>query len=417
MNLNRRGTTVTVALALITVLSGCDETGSSRPGSAPAAKSSSAAPHFDPPVGFAPDGRPLTFSQTPEEPKGANNMIVSGRTAYFQSDGGLHAVDLPSGELSWTARPGSGGEVSGGGIQPLLATMGGRPYLVGLFDVTIPGQGTTPAKKVVEVLAADPATGRVVRDDTLPLPVRPAQGDDDAEQFTQQWLVGADDKAIVIMLNGTEGDVTLVEDPAAHRIRWFERDMTAFAVADGQVIAGTGRDINNLMRSGYYTLHSIDTVTKVERWRTKEIYTGSYKGQPAGPGLVAINSGDDTEGLVDAATGKTRFSWPDHKVNYDCVYDERSVTVCTTTGTVMAFDTATAKLLWRLPTDGRIAPTVTTAWHGAVYGTTPNGPVVIDARSGQDRGTSPGAAPSLVGPYGGIVNEDDQPPAFHPAAA
>jgi outer membrane protein assembly factor BamB len=296
--------------------------------------------------------------------------------------------------------------------------MGGRQYLIGLFDVTIPGQGTTPAKVVAEVVAADPSTGRIIRDDTLPLPVRSRPGED-AEQFTQYWLVGADDKAIVIALNGTKGEVTLVEDPATHRIRWFERDMTAIAVADGQLIASTGRNTNNLMGSGDYTLHSIDTVTRAERWRTKEIYTGTYKGQPAGRGLIAINSGDDTEGLLDAATGKTRFPWPNHKVNYDCVYDDRSVTVCTTTDKVMAFDTATAKLLWRLPADGRLAPTVTTAWHGAVYGTTPTGPVVIDARSGQDRGTAPGAAPSLVGPYGGIVNhddDDDNPLAFHPAA-
>ena len=48
---------------------------------------------------------------------------------------------------------------------------------------------------------------------------------------------------------------------------------------------------------------------------------------------------------------------------------------------------------------------MTTAWHGAVYGTTVNGPLVLDARTGADRDTRPGAAPVLVNAYLGLGAE------------
>ncbi|MBD0742403.1 hypothetical protein [Streptomyces sp. CBMA152] len=58
-------------------------------------------------------------------------------------------------------------------------------------------------------------------------------------------------------------------------------------------------------------------------------------------------------------------------------------------------DPHTGKALWALPdSSGRVAPNVTGARHGMVYGRTEqNGLVVLDARTGQDKETSPGAAP------------------------
>lgn len=68
------------------------------------------------------------------------------------------------------------------------------------------------------------------------------------------------------------------------------------------------------------------------------------------------------------------------------------MTVCSTPGqdstaTATALDSTTGRLLWQLPdkASGRIAPSVTAIWHGAVYGSTENGAVVLDARTGADR--------------------------------
>jgi hypothetical protein len=46
---------------------------------------------------------------------------------------------------------------------------------------------------------------------------------------------------------------------------------------------------------------------------------------------------------------------------------------------------------------------VTAAWHGAVDGSTGNGPITIDAKTGADRQATPGAAPSVVNGYAGIA--------------
>jgi hypothetical protein len=45
---------------------------------------------------------------------------------------------------------------------------------------------------------------------------------------------------------------------------------------------------------------------------------------------------------------------------------------------------------------------ITAAWHGAVYGETGNGSVVLDGRTGADRSANPGASPQLVNEYFGV---------------
>lgn len=92
-----------------------------------------------------------------------------------------------------------------------------------------------------------------------------------------------------------------------------------------------------------------------------------------------------------------------------CVYDEVSTVVCSgddsTDPDVFALDALSGKALWQLPdtATNRMAPAVATAWHGAVYGTTTNGPVILDARTGADRTDTPGAAPALVDGYVGLT--------------
>ena len=73
--------------------------------------------------------------------------------------------------------------------------------------------------------------------------------------------------------------------------------------------------------------------------------------------------------------------------------------MCSGPNRTFALDAVSAQLLWSLPAAGRVPPQVSTAWHGAVYGTTVNGPVVVDARTGRDRNPAPGAAPVVVDGY------------------
>jgi hypothetical protein len=57
---------------------------------------------------------------------------------------------------------------------------------------------------------------------------------------------------------------------------------------------------------------------------------------------------------------------------------------------------------------GRLVPAVTAFWHGAVYGETQNGPVILDGRTGKDR-SSPGVAPIGVDQYTGLTGSNGVP--------
>ncbi|MGW7361563.1 hypothetical protein ACWGI0_34355 [Streptomyces sp. NPDC054802] len=51
-------------------------------------------------------------------------------------------------------------------------------------------------------------------------------------------------------------------------------------------------------------------------------------------------------------------------------------------------------------------PEVTAAWHGRVYGRTEAGPVVLDARTGEDVEVDPGVAPVAVNEYGAVAMKE-----------
>ncbi|MEV5754857.1 PQQ-binding-like beta-propeller repeat protein [Actinoallomurus sp. NPDC052308] len=389
-------------MALALAMTACGHEGGSR-AEAHGTRTPSApnAPHYDPPVRFAPNGRPLLSATAADGSHDVSEVLLAGHLAYFQDGDGLQAVDVTTGRSSWSARPGAGATVDGRRIRPALASLSGRQYVIGLFPGELPGHGTTPATPVLELLLVDPATGRTAGDDAMPLPSELAEG------FNLYDIVGTDGRAVVIGLSGSSPDAVVVADPAAHRIRWTRQKATPVAVSDGLVVVISAvRSSGFFSSQGTYRLQGIDTATEAVRWSTAPSAAYTYQAERAGPGLVTVSGGYyETGGLLDITTGKRRFRYPDQDL-YDCLDDDRSVVVCFNTDRVIALDATTAQLLWELPKDGRTSPKVTAAWHGAVYGTTANGPVVLDARTGRDRETSPGAAPDLVGPYGGVVKQD-----------
>ncbi|GAA4624234.1 hypothetical protein GCM10023196_023590 [Actinoallomurus vinaceus] len=406
-----RITAALAAAALALALAACGrddapraEAGRSR---APAAQD---VPHFDPPVRFAATGRPLLSAATADGP-GAGEMVMAGRLAYFQDRAGLRAVDVTTGDIAWSAPTRAGVTVARRSTRPFLSSSGGRERVIGLFAGELPGHGTTPPAPALEVLVADASTGRTLGDDALPLPPSLAGAD-----VSGYEIVGADDQTIAIGLSGSGIDAVVVVDPAAHRIRWTRRGTVAVTASGGRVVViGTVRSAG-IFGGGTYRLQGIDATTNRIRWSTAPVSTHTYEADPAGPALVALFAGDGGDGLLDISTGRRRFRFPDQSLRYECAHDGRSVTVCHNSHRMMAFDAATARPLWELPKDGRTPPTLTAVWHGAVYGTTANGPVVVDARTGHDRETSPGAAPSLVGPYGAIVEQEDHSLVFQAAA-
>ncbi|MGC0314808.1 hypothetical protein [Kitasatospora acidiphila] len=121
-------------------------------------------------------------------------------------------------------------------------------------------------------------------------------------------------------------------------------------------------------------------------------------------------SGASSAQLLDAATGHSALDLGGGLAGSRCWYDDRSVIVCATDSATVAVNATDGHPLWSLPDDThhRVAPKVSAAWHGQVYGTTENGPVILDARTGADRPGSPTIAPLLVDGYVGLALGDKQ---------
>jgi hypothetical protein len=154
--------------------------------------------------------------------------------------------------------------------------------------------------------------------------------------------------------------------------------------------------------------------TGERRWQNEQMLRMTVS--TAGPDFVLLqgegyDTGTDYRHLLDPATGKTKQVLPAELTGGICVYDERSTLVCRGTGTeadetvAYGLDATTGKTLWQLPDKqaDRIAPEITTAWHGRVYGKTENGPVALDARTGKDLPAGPGIAPVLVNGSAGLA--------------
>ncbi|MEU3407686.1 hypothetical protein ABZ766_27585 [Streptomyces sp. NPDC006670] len=102
-------------------------------------------------------------------------------------------------------------------------------------------------------------------------------------------------------------------------------------------------------------------------------------------------------------TGQTRQD--DVPLAARCRHDGGGAVVCWGRNDVTAVDATTGATLWRLPDEkaGRIAPQVTSVWHGRVYGKTPNGTVALDSRTGADLPAPPRITPDLVSAYTGVA--------------
>lgn len=405
------GRSFLLAGALAMTVGGCS--GQDTPGTAPSlpSPSASALQRFDPPVAFdAAAGVALPTAQSPMDlhplaPSAENHgpaadrITLAEQVIYTSGGGKLSAVSAVTGQTTWTLTPQSHSTGSGNAGAPLSATVGGRPAVLAAFPTTVAGQGTTPDGPGMTLVAADTATGRALFQDVLALP---DLGSDAVlwQKFTATVL-GADEHTLTIGIDrDSSGGAALVADAATHRIRWFRRGFTPDLVtggsADGLVI-GDGKALS------------------VRDQTTAWTYDGDHAAM-AGPGLIAVtaNSGDGVRVLTTA--GKPAPGWPASIPHTStCVYDQASVTLCHGDAHMMAFQTATGRRLWALPATGRIAPDLTAAWHGALYGDVDGRPVVLDARTGLDRETSPGIQPLSVGPYGAIAIDAEDRPYFYPA--
>ncbi|MCR8577512.1 PQQ-like beta-propeller repeat protein [Streptomyces sp. Isolate_219] len=412
----------TATLVLVAGCGGAAEPGADhKPKASKSKKPAASAPprkSYDPPQKFDAKGAPLPQAAAGDSISmgGAIRkplpLALHGTGAYAAAADSLQVIDTGTGTATSTVRPRhkSIAEKDAETNAPVL-TQDGRQALVP-FLVEFPGKGTTPSRAGIELDAVDTTTGKAAW--TLDLDDLPSWA---AQPATRARVVATTKSTAVISVGNGEMGATYAVDLDSRKTTWHDDKVAAAAVIGDTAVATTSKDSVRQQVIGLDINHD-----GKRSWSKLDGYELTVR--PAGPHLVAItgtdyNSGDSV-GVLLKPDGSKAADLTGDSSGLTCHYDDASVTVCQTEEPrTLALDATTGKQLWSLPEKGgnRVAPTVTAAWHGVVYGTTGNGPVALDAKTGADRSTSPGAAPVAVNEYTGVALDqaDHRTLIAHPA--
>ncbi len=349
-------------------------------------------------------------------------IALHGSDAYVAGPEGMQVVDTRTGEVMATVHPQSpppGDPADAGPVSaPLVTAVGGSTLSLALmpFLVGSAAQGSTPAGTAVELVAVDTSTRQTVW--TALIGGLPAWASDGSTTGLGVDLVGVEGDVAVVQLSGAGVlGAAVGVDLKKHQAIWHQDDFEAEAVTGKAVVGRVPKnssdastapgapDASNTSNTES-SIAALDLSDGEQLWKKLDADTVSIG--PAAPGRVLVTGTDhgDAKGfsyLVDAADGTRTVPATAGAALDSCSYDNAATLVCTahdaSGARLLALDADSGARLWQLPdaaAPGRSAPTVSAVWHGAVYGTTAQGPVVLDARTGAVRSTTPGLAPTLL---------------------
>ncbi|MEO3820121.1 PQQ-binding-like beta-propeller repeat protein [Plantactinospora sp. B24E8] len=383
---------------------------------------------FDPPTRF--DAAAVTPLEVSTD---AAEVLLHGTTAVVPIHGSkptassgeeIRLVDLRTNTVREVIKPTHPLPKIGTVIaSPALTSVGGRPTVLAPFVGESPGQGTTPGRPLIEVVAIDPESGQADWRAEIPIEGWPENGGSSGVEVS---IVGVADGVGIVRIADSSpsarGGDTYALDLDSRKVLWSMRGFAGRAVAAG-VVAGRQPGAG---RTPKVQVRGLDARTGRQRWASpRDAF--SVDVFAAGPSKAVVRGRADQDGkryveVVEIATGRVvtvTEDKPDARAPspLDCVYDEQAIAVCSGGDWVGALDAQTGSWLWSITTGGgRLVPIVTGTWHGVVYGRTDNGPVVLDGRTGTDRETQPGVAPSVVndsvaiGPWpGGALGSSSYP--------
>jgi hypothetical protein len=413
------------------LLSGCsDDSGTITDSeeSATAAESSAApeeidAEAFEPPMQFD-TGASVSL---PEEASAGNiNLagnavsplptLLAGTKAFIASANQLQIIDTRTAEALPAITPQSGTPMDpaltvfagDNPIQaPIAVELGGKQLVVVPFLTTGTAEGTQVAPTNLEVIAVDAATGEQAFSVVSELP---APGSDPYENAVAKGESGG---VVVIDVDNYSG-YTVAVDLNTQAVAW-EKVFSTAAVAGDTVVGNVGESEYNRHFGG------LAVADGSVRWDAPEF--GYETLHAAGSKYVYGFGGFDyVDGglyLVEAATGKIVSLETEERDSGLCRFDGQTALVCTDTwGWLGAVNTETGEWLWEFdPSPERASVGITAVWHGAIYGNTDNGPVVLDALTGADAETAPGVAPYVVNEYGAVAMLDGGSVSAFPAIA
>ncbi|MFJ4794923.1 outer membrane protein assembly factor BamB family protein [Kitasatospora purpeofusca] len=359
----------------------------------------------DPPTRFTPVLREnLTAADAAVVLDGADLITVTdGRKLQVTAvrDGRVLAAMTSAGRLP-DRRPGDPSATDGVPGRPGVGASGDRRFAVAAFPLTVPGQGTTTDHYAVEVDILDLGSGKEAGR------VRIAEGTASADAPTVAGV--SEGRALVVVPSLTGPPTSYAVDLTTGSVVWTLPGFEALLVQGGTVTGASRTRVEGEDRTEVQAVSAKDGTVL---WKALADSAGFGLSEFAGD--KALVARGKTSTLLSTATGETlplRFlDAPGARIN-DCWFDGRTTTVCSVGryggSELTGVDAAGGDVLWRIQSAAgpgeRVAPDVTAAWHGAVYGRTQRGQdVVLDARTGQDRELSPGVAPYLVSEYAAVA--------------
>jgi len=384
-----------VVMALVATVLVMTRGGGGRSGTAP-----TAAPRFDPP-------RQFDLGSAVDLPREADGdpppVVLDGFTAYVALPGRLQAIDTRTGAVRAERAP-QAAPSTPVPRAPVLARVGDQDAVVAAFAVSVPGHGTTVGHDAVELVVLARGTFTPLLGGRFDLP--PTLGDAGRLRSADVVAVTGEVAVVGVEVGPDREPSTYAFDLHGGRVRWRVPGLAA-GYPENRLVVGV------LHRDGGSQVAAVSAQDGRPVWtagRTGGTVTVARGGRAFVAAVtVATGSGERSLTFYETATGRAavRRAVPG---GVTCRFDDRLTTVCWNADAgepwAAGFDATTAGTLWELPdaAAGRVAPRVTTVWHGAVYGTTENGPVVLAAPTGRDRtGPAPNVAPDLVNDVVAVV--------------
>jgi outer membrane protein assembly factor BamB len=369
-------------------------------------------------------------------------IALAGDTVFVMTGTSVQVMNGATGSPIGTVVPqltvpnpvGQDDAFAGGADAPtLIENSRGQPIALAGYVVEQPGHGTTPPSLAVEIDAMNISAQRLWRFLT-PLPAQPS----DLVGHPAVTFAGSSGSDVVATVGDSEdGFSTLAFDLVRQKLLWESATFLAQAVV-GKTVIGTidmsaASDLGTHDVPAPLHIAAVSLQTGQASWQQSETVTAANIQQGGEDTAVAeaedYNSGDDVISLFHVSTGYSQIVTRQQQelisdpLPWTCQFDGQATVVCSDStdadsAYAFALDGSTGQLLWQLPDRqaNRIAPAVTTAYDGEVYGITDSGPVVLNARTGQDVNDSPGIGPVAVDPELGIAeNSQDNGLDAYPA--
>lgn len=309
---------------------------------------------YDPPGRFAQEPA-LTVS-------GTDGLGKLGQRAFYATGSqGVTAFDLETMERRWTV-PTENQQNGKTTTAPALTLLhpkddeahgpkgedAGGELVVAAFGVTEEGEGSTSDAERVEVVAVSGESGTVRwRRSFTPRGEKMTWSQSFLEQQGLQ-LHTADADTVVLQHDGTRA-----LNAENGELRWSDGDFTTRGASDGVLLGYPAHPDRGEVRTTGVTARS--AAHGREKWRHGSTGAGTRVREVWSDRALLDTSDEKETYLLDLGSGAEIRRW-DTKWE-KCEYDERSVTVCTTGGSISALDADSGAPLWTLPSRPGTDPT------------------------------------------------------------